>query len=381
MRLLFLAGGSPATVFALSPLATAARNAGHEIVMASTEEMMPFIAGVGIPCVPVTEQDMRQFMFADRNGSPLAVPEDPAERLFFNGRGFGRMAAASLDALMTLVEDWRPELVVGGSLCFAAPLVASRSGVPWVRHTWDLGEPAEIDVGAAAELAPELEALGLDGIAAPDLWVDICPPSLRPPSKPDGGPRQSMRFIPYNQQRRLEPWMYTRGQAPRVCVTAGSRVTRDAYLDYLEDLVGKIAALDAEVVVAAPDDVAADIRAKTPFVRSGWVPLDTLLFTCDLLVHHAGGQSCLTALNAGVPQLLIPNIPKMVPPCRRLSDYGAASMLLPGDDSPENVAEAGRKLLSEPGHRERAMALRHEMATMPPPAEVVGVLEKLTVGS
>ena len=36
MRILFVTGGSPATVFPLIPLATAARNAGHEVFMAST---------------------------------------------------------------------------------------------------------------------------------------------------------------------------------------------------------------------------------------------------------------------------------------------------------------------------------------------------------
>ncbi|MET7935540.1 hypothetical protein [Streptomyces sp. NPDC005322] len=41
MKILFVASGSPATVFALAPLATAARNAGHDVFMGAVEDMVP----------------------------------------------------------------------------------------------------------------------------------------------------------------------------------------------------------------------------------------------------------------------------------------------------------------------------------------------------
>ena len=41
MRFLFITGGSPACVFAVAPLASAVRNAGHEVFMAANEDLIP----------------------------------------------------------------------------------------------------------------------------------------------------------------------------------------------------------------------------------------------------------------------------------------------------------------------------------------------------
>lgn len=373
MRILFVTGGSPATVFPLVPLATSARNAGHEVFVASIEETMPAIAGAGLPAVCVSATPIRRFITTDRSGGPVTEPTDPDEHMRYIGYGFGRLAAACLPPLLELSRTWRPDVVVGGFLNFAAPLLAARLGVPYVRHSWDTGEPPVVDVAAEQELAPELADLGLTGIPAADLWIDICPPSLRPADAP---PAQPMRYVPANLQRPLEKWMYTRSGPRRVVVTAGTKVAPDNFYDYLCDLVGKLTRLDAELVVAAPSAVADDLSARLG-VRVGWLPLDVVARTCDLMVHHAGGGTALTAMACGVPQLLVPNMPKLVAPSRRLADYGAARMLLPGEDTPEALAEACEELLTTPRYRERAADLAREIAGLPTPAEVLGLIEKL----
>ncbi|WP_133909878.1 glycosyltransferase [Streptomyces sp. NBC_00582] len=381
MRILFVAGGSAATVFALAPLATAARGAGHEVVMAAVGDIVPVVAGVGLPGVSMTSSPIRDFIYRDRDGAPVTPPTDPEDQPAFTGRWFGRMAAATLGPLTDLARDWRPDLVVGGTMMYAAGLLARQWGVPYVRHAWDAVEATRIDPGGEDELRPELERLGLSGLPAPDLFIDVCPPSLRPP---DAAPAHPMACRPANTQRALEPWMYTRGGRPRVCVTAGSRVANDdgtAYLReayvFLRDLALDVTALDAEVVIAAPESVAADLRAELPDVRAGWVPLDVVLRTCDLLVGHAGGVTTLTAMEAGVPQLLLPQWGILGPPTRRLADYGAAVTLQPGEADRARLAESCRALLTESSYTERAKALAQEISEMPPPAELVGVLEKL----
>ncbi|MFD7058964.1 nucleotide disphospho-sugar-binding domain-containing protein [Streptomyces sp. NPDC059906] len=371
MRILFLAGGSPATIFGLAPLATAVRNAGHQAFMASTEEMMPVVAGAGLPGVPVTGRSIRDFMTTDRQGRALEWPEDPLEHVAFIGRGFGRMAADSLPALVELGRAWRADLVVGGMLCFAAPLAARQLGIPWVRQAWDTGEPAEVDGAAESVLGPELAGLGLDRLPAHDLYIDICPPSLRPGDAPGAQP---MRYVPGNGQRTLEPWMYTPGSRRRVLVTAGSRVSRTQYFDYVRELARKVGALGTELLVAVPDEVAGELAEGLPHVRAGWMPLDVVAPTCDLVVHHAGGGTALSAMNAGVPQLLIPNMPKLVPPSRRLVDFGAALMVPDGEDSQDAVVAACEKILGDSAYRERSQALAREIAAMPAPAQVVEAL-------
>ncbi|MBT2368638.1 DUF1205 domain-containing protein [Streptomyces sp. ISL-10] len=374
MKIVFLTGGSPATVFALAPLASATRLAGHEVLVASPSDMTSYVLSTGLPSVAVTDGTMRDFMFQDADGRPVAIPTAPDERLLFNGRGFGRLARACLPGLRSLAADWEPDLMVGGSLCYAAPVAAHELGAPWVRHTWDLGEPLDIDAGAASELAPELADAGLDGMPAADLWVDVCPPSLQI-SGP--GPRQGMRFVPYNQRRPLEPWMRRRGERPRVCVTAGSRVSGQDEAAGLVALVRALSSLNVECVIAAPEAVADALGKAVPDARVGWFPLDTLLTTCDLIVHHGGGQTTLTALHAGVPQLLLPTIPKMVPPCRGVEERGAAITLPQDRQTVADIAQAAESLLTTPGPRAAAQKMRAEIAQQPSPAQVVEVLENL----
>jgi UDP:flavonoid glycosyltransferase YjiC (YdhE family) len=372
MRMLFLAGGSPATIFALVPLATAARNAGHETFMASTEAMVPSITSAGLPAVSVTSHSMLDFLTHDRNGGTLTWPDDPERWKPFVGKGFGRFAAASMDALVELAEHWRPDVVVGGQLAFAAPLLAKRLGVPWVRHAWDSGEPPEADLGAAEELAGELRELGLSGLPRPDVHVELCPPSLRPPGAP---PAQYMRYVGSSPQRRLEPWMYTRSERKRVCVTAGCRVTREQYFEFLRELAEKVSTLGMDLVVAAPDEVAADLTAGLDNVHAGWLPLDVVARTCDLFVHHAGGGTSLLVMAAGLPQLLIPNMPSSVAPSQRLTDYGAALMMMPGEDTVERVVEMSHELVDNPSYRKRAEELATEIEGLPAVTDVLRVVE------
>lgn len=376
MKILFITGGSPATVFALSPLATACRLAGHETFMASIADLMPAVSGVGLPAVPVTDKPIMHFITTERDGSPSPVPGDPTAEMRHTGRWFARMGVAMMPALRELSTQWRPDLVVGGSLAYAAPLLAAELGVPYVRHAWDGTDLDGIDPGANEELRPELAALGLAALPEPELFVDICPPSLRPPHAP---PAQLMRWVPGNLQRALEPWMYRRpGGRQRVCVTAGSRVGTVQSTDFLRTLARSVSELGVELVVAAPEQVAAGLRDELD-AHVGWVPLDVVAPTLDLVVHHAGGVTSMTALNAGVPQLFLPRGANFVAAARRVERRGAAAVLLPDEDSPTQVAAACAAVLADPSYRERARDLAAEIAGLPLAAEVVEVITALDV--
>ncbi|MEU2249776.1 nucleotide disphospho-sugar-binding domain-containing protein [Streptomyces sp. NPDC019224] len=378
MRILFIAGASSATVFALAPLATAARQAGHEVIMAATQEMTPVITGVGLPAVPVTAKTIPDFLLRDRAGNPVPVPTTPAAQMHHTGGWFARMAVDSLPALDELSAAWHPDLVVGGTLSYAAPLLATRLGVPCVRHAWDAMEYAAMDAGAEDELAPELAAAGLTALPAPDLFIDISPPSVRPDHDL---PIQPMRWTPGNAQRQLEPWMYTKGDRPRICLTSGSRVASGQEVDrnytFLRAMVEEFAALGAELVVAAPEKAAQGLRQETTGARIGWVPLDVLAPTCDVIVHHGGGVTALTAANAGVPQVIVPKAANFAAAAHRLADRGGAVVLGEDEDAPRTIAKAAGHIVGEPAYRAAARNLADEIAGMPLPSTVVAALEQL----
>lgn len=375
MRLLFVTGGSPATVFAVTPLATAARNAGHQVVVATNRETMAAVAGAGLAGYCVSEVPIRTHIYSDRAGRPLPPADDPTERMLAIGNAFGRMAAAYQQPLWELACRWRPDVVIGGTLHYSAAVLAARLGVPYVRQAWDSGEPRAVDTRAEQEMAPELAALGLPGVPACDLWVDVCPASVRDPEALDG---VSMRWIPCNTQNELESWMLGTGDRPRVAVTAGTKVAApDYFFDYLLELVRGLRTLDVELLVSAPDTAAEDVeRASGVPVR--WLPFDTVAASCDLIVHHGGGGTALTAMAFGVPQLIVPNMPKLIEPSRRLAEFGAARVIeADGAPAREQLTACAAELLGNDRYRHRAGQLAEEIAAMPSPGEVIALMEKL----
>jgi UDP:flavonoid glycosyltransferase YjiC (YdhE family) len=366
MKFLFVTTGSSATFYAVAPLATAVRNAGHEIILASHEPWMETVEGFGVPTVCYSPEPIRHFMTASRSQEMPDV-----------GRGFAKMAAAGLGALLDLAENWRPDLVIGSSMSYAAGLLATRLEVPYVRQIEYPIPMAGADPGAEEELRPELDRLGLAGLPEPALYVDVTPPSLRP-SPASGG--QPMRWIPRNPQRRLEPWMYTRPEGRhRVLITSEFRSLPGRSLRHLVD---ELTRAGAEVLIEGAQGAAGRWGAELSDVRVGEMPVDVVASTCDLAVNHGGAAAAMTLMTAGVPQLIIPPNDHTEAIARALSGFGAALTVMPRQPGPgqnlgELIAAGCREILSTSRYAQQAEALATEIAALPTPCEVVRTLETL----
>ncbi|WP_084550726.1 glycosyltransferase [Actinomadura rifamycini] len=376
MKVVILAGLTPSTFFGHVALGTALRDAGHQVmVTASSDDVMPSIAAAGLPALPVMEPGMTRERIVAGAGLD-GVPADPAERERTAGRWLAVIDTAPLPALLDFAARWRPDVVIGGMQAYGAGLLAARLGVPYVRQAWDIHDPRLFDAGAAEQLAGELAELGLEGLPAPDMLIDFTPPSLRPRGAP---PAQKMRWIPGNSQCRLERWMYTRGAGTRIGVTIGTTVADYDQYDYLQAIVADLAALDAEVAVAVPEEAAPGTRERLPGAHVGWIPLDVLAPTCDVLVHQSGGNTMLTALSAGTPQVLIPDPGqfRQVEMARRVAEAGAGVVVPAEEATGEAVAKACRQVVGDPGYAAAAAGLRREIEALPLPSEVVRRIEGL----
>jgi UDP:flavonoid glycosyltransferase YjiC (YdhE family) len=379
VRFLFIAGGGSATIHASAPLASAARTAGHEVIVACPEENLDLVIGLGLPAQAVTPVRMIDAMLKDRQGNWLGMPSTEDEEMDFAGRGFARLAAASCQATVELADAWAPDLVIGGEYNHSAPLIAHRFDIPFVRHTWAIYDRTEVDWQSATdELKPELSQFGLDAVPDSDMFVDITPPSVR---QKDAEPAQAMRWTPGNQQVPLQPWMYSKGDRPRVVITSGSRSMFVPMLgaEFFRRLLSNpvLSGGDVEVVLATSEPVAAELRAEFPDIKAGYVPLDVLAPTADLAVHHGGGVTVMTLLNAGTPQLALPTILAAANPMRRVDQYGASITMATHTEPAEDIAAAVTKILSDSQYKDRARGLAEEIAGLPAPAEVVKAMESL----
>lgn len=374
MRILFITGGSMGTVFPLVPLARAAFAAGHEVLMAGPDSVTGVISEAGLPSVSVSSEK-KQKLSTD-------LPDDPAEQMRYVGRWYGRMTTDILGPLEELGREWRPDVVVGGAMFYPAVLLGHRLGVPTVRQPWGVLDTREYDTGAEEELGPFLEKLGLDALPAADLPLDVTPPSLR---RADAPPGHALRWIPGNLYRPLEPWMFTRGDRPRVLLTSGSRVTTEGTLHTMEvrilrELAQHFTGIGVQTVIAVPDDVAAELQpGPGDDWRAGWIPLDVIAPTCDVVVHHGGVGSNMTAVGAGVPQLVLREVPSLGEMQKQV-EFGSVIDLPKEKHTAQDIADSCRALLSDPGYAERAGALAREVRAMPTPARVMEDIEELAGG-
>ena len=387
MRVLFAtAGKSPAAVYSIASLATAVRNAGHQVIVAAFDELVPTILSVGLSPVSTSKETMDSVRLMERTSGPIELPTGPENQVPFVGTWFGRHAAMSLDGLIELCRAWRPSLVVGATCTYAAGIVARHIGVPHVMQKWDWLDYRALQPHAEREMWPELNEFGLSGVPEPDLCLEICPPSLALPN--DAAATRSMRWMPGNRQQSLEPWMYVRGRSPRVCLTLGSMIKGGADVagtpqagsarpsDELCGLIEKLAAKDVEVVVAGDESLANEVRERCPGVHSGWVPLELLVPTCDVLVHHGGGVTSMVAMNAGTPQIVWP--PHFFHQrYEALAGRGAAIVLSRVENSMHDAADAIDSVLSNDSYRQESAALAAEIAGLPDVASAVDAMEEL----
>jgi glycosyltransferase len=390
MKILFITTGSQATFYAAAPLATAARNAGHQVIFAAHEPWVETAEAIGLPTFCFTAEPIRHFMGLVNPGKGLRFPVEMGDgAMVSQGRGFARMGLAGLESLLGLARDWPPDVVVGTSQSYSAMLLAAHLKVPYVRHIEYLGIPyMGIDPGAEEELRPELKLLGLDGLLQPDLLLDGTPPSLRPSYDPAAA---SVRWIPSNPQRQLERWMYTRPEGRRrILITSGFRsiMFRDPGWS-MPLLVSELSKMNAEVLIPASPGAAERYGPQLGGARIGWIPLDVAASTCDLAIHHGGATTTTTLVANGVPQLIIPeNPPEFWPNFHRkaiataISDFGAGKMLWPREQAPDKapgevIATAASELLCDPSYAERTQFLAKEIASLPAPPEIVSRMEAL----
>ncbi|MFE0023231.1 glycosyltransferase [Amycolatopsis sp. NPDC059021] len=376
MKVLNLAGVAPSTVFSHVPLANALRNRGHQVMTtASVDTLMPTIAEVGLAAVRTTDPELNPQKIIAQSGL-THVPEDPVEREIMAGRWYAYMEYVTLDALLAFSKDWRPDVIVSGVTSYSGPLLAAHLGIPYVRHAWDIHDPRMMDEGAEDQLREQLKELGLDHLPEPAMTIEIAPPGLRPA---DAAAAQLMRWIPGNSQAVVEPWMYTKGASTRVGVTLGTGVARYNQYDFLQSVVENIATLDTEVVVAVGEDAAPELRERLKNVHAGWIPMDVVAPTCDVLVHQTGGSTMMTGLSFGVPQVLIPDTSmyRTTDMARRLAEAGAAVVLSTEEAASEVIAKTCQEIISNPSFAAAAGKLAGEIAALPLPEEVARRIERI----
>jgi UDP:flavonoid glycosyltransferase YjiC (YdhE family) len=296
MRVLVVSAPLLGHLMPLLPLASALRAAGHEVLLAAGGDA----AGGDTAGLPVRDVagGLRFGAVALRvtAAHPLRARRELAGRggTAVVGELFGRVNASLADAVVALVGEWRPDLVIHEPLAVAGAFAAARHGVPAVLQENSLWDGPGLVAATATSPAMRRCAArhGVPRIPAPAATITVAPPGLVGPR-----PGWPMRAVPTPGGGEAPAWLLRAPDRPRIIVSR-STVAGPPIGDPMRPVVAAAGAVDAEIVLVRPP-AAVTRRPLPPNVRTvGWVPLAEVLPHATAFVHHAGAGSVLGALAA-----------------------------------------------------------------------------------
>ncbi|HEY0805432.1 MAG TPA: nucleotide disphospho-sugar-binding domain-containing protein [Pseudonocardiaceae bacterium] len=372
MRLLFTTAPLSGHLFPMVPLAWAARAAGHEVLLATTENFVTTVLSTGLPAVSWGPATDFVDMVADE---PPVCADNLARRRHAHGRAFGRIARRCLPGAAKIMRAWQPDLVVCERAEFAGPIAAAKHDVPYVAFHWGVPELEEYRTAATGELA---NIPGFGALPTPVETLNPWPPGMR---LPHAAAHHGMRAVAYNGTAWLPEWLLRPARRPRVCVTFGTLLPRVAALGLrgaVAPMLARLAGLGVELCLAVDDDVLAQWpELAEPATVAGRMPLGQVLPTCDVIVNHGGQGTILTALATGCPQLVLPHMDDQFDNAEAVVKAGAGMSLSFDEFTPALVTERCETLLGESGFGRVAAGVAMEIAAQPSPVETVDLLVRL----
>lgn len=388
MKLLFVSLPGVGHVRPMTPMARAARAAGHDVLFATGRDFHPHVTSAGFACA--VAGPTRAEAKAERlRRHPESAGIDPTEQQRFHVRNVWARIYAPLmrDHLLALVPRWRPDVIVYDAMAFGVPVAAAHTGVPAVSHSTGPGFAADLLAEATREVAPLWREHGLTVPPVTGMYdrlhLDVWPEVLQ---LDDLGERGEVVPIAADDDapaagETLPDWFGALpAERPTVHLTLGTVFNHNLPL-----LRTVLAALRDEpvnlLVSVGPDQDPADLGAQPDHVRvERWLPHGPLLPTCAAVITHGGAGTVRKSLRHGVPLLLLPQGGDMFRTARACVGYGVARSLNPGEVTPEAVRAELRLLLDDPAFRARGALIAKEIARLTPPDEVVSVLERLGGG-
>ena len=346
------------------PLARALAEAGHEVAFASgdpvageadVEGFTAFRVGLALDSVEPLARRVR--------GLAAALPPSQVRPFVFTELFVRVELEPRANDLLTVIEQWSPHLVVHDVAEFAAPLAATRVGIPYVEHSYGPAIRNDVIRAAGEAAAPFWRSHGL----APHplagsyryLYLDVCPPSLQIPGAITGAV-QGIRTVETKPAATHPSWLDALPDLPIVYITLGTVYNQNlgvfrALLNGLRD-----EALNIVVTVGKQNDPAV-FGPQPPNVHvHQYIPQEHLLPHCAAVVTHGGAGSTLGALAFGLPLLIVPQGADHFYNADRVVAAGAGirlmpDRLIPGLSSLRRSHPPGRQHISRRGspHQER----------------------------
>jgi UDP:flavonoid glycosyltransferase YjiC (YdhE family) len=377
VKIMFASLGGYGHLYPMMPLALACADAGHEVVIATGK---PFLDRLALPTVPGNPAHLEP---------DWAIQETKRRHPDLEGRQLSMAMFADVMAehvahtLIAQCERMQPDLVVFEGMDTGAGVAASVLGIPAAAYAIGLRNfvyrslhQATVGYQRDVWLQRNRKPPEGGGLLAAAL-INPAPPTLR---QTDGTQVLSIpiRSVAYNESSAGVPaWLASPRTRPRVYLTLGT--VAFGAVEVLNRAIADIAPLDVDILVtvgpegepAALGEVPDNVHVERFVAQSAVLPM------VDLIVHHGGTGTVLSALEVGLPQLLLPQGADQFYNAEILPTAGVARALPNDAQQPGAIGDAVRALLGDSPERLTAARVRDEIAAMPSPAEVVPALVAL----
>jgi UDP:flavonoid glycosyltransferase YjiC (YdhE family) len=374
MRIVFSSRPAFGHVFAIAPLAAAARAAGHEVIFASGESFLPRLESWGFETRKVGEAIDWGFRRAATRFPELLQPERPE----FGARMFvDILGPRSFEDMTAVIEEAGPDLVVYEATDVGAGVAAAAAGVPAACHSLSVWVTDFMDaIGSRlrsfwAEVGSEPSV----DITVGDVFLDIWPPSMQSDEVSQAtDERWLLRPLTWGDESADVPAWIEEVDGPLVFVSLGTIFWGK---ELLTKVVEGLADVDCDaLVLAGVDATPDDFDVKSDRLRvTGFVNQKEILRHADVVVHHGGAGTMLGSLAQGLPALVLGQGADRPHTAASLEASGAGIRLEPDEATPQDIAGAVTQLINEDRYRVRAGAIKSEMEAMPLPEEIVDRLE------
>ncbi|NMO49736.1 glycosyltransferase family 1 protein [Actinoplanes sp. TBRC 11911] len=356
MRLLVSTTAGVGHLRPLLPFASAARDAGHEVLFAAPRSLAAKVESYGYRVMPFDDASAAAPMgMSAADDRPLfaRIIGDPAPR-------------AALPGLLATFEQFRPDLVLRDDAEMGSMVAAEAHGVPDIA-VFSSVHRAQVRLLSAALplLGPARVVAGLPEQGGESL-ADMRVVSLFPESfDPADGPPPPHRFRTGGTVRKVAR---TR---PLIYLSFGTIASASAMGGaLLRETVGALAALPVDLVVSIG-------RGGNPAQWQGanvdarpWVDEDEVLPQSAAVVCHGGGGTTLAALRSGVPLVVLPQFGDQ-PAVAEAVQASGAGLGLSRRPGPAATREAVEQVLGKPSFGTRVRAIADDIAALPDVAEAV----------
>jgi rhamnosyltransferase subunit B len=314
------------------------------------------------------------------------------------------------EALEPLARD--ADLFLAHTIQLAAPVVAARTGVPWVSAT-----PATICYPSGATDVPNMALRGLPGALAQLSWAaarfvfqDWDALAAAEYRKLGAPPRRNIALGgAYSRRLTLGLWSpsffprpadwpswlqvggYARwdapgpaasslaglppGPGPLIVFTLGSSVVHDPR-GYYEAALEAIAPTDwRAVLLGAPGDLPIPLSLRDRVSALSYAPYAELFPLADAIVHQGGVGTTQAACYYGVPCLIVPRGFDQWENAAHVQRNRWGLRLSPQDLSPRALRCRLQRLLSDTDIHSRVAVLGHAMRAESGPARTADLLE------